>query len=163
MRTLRFLGSLLGACHLASGQPYNYGVDIESLTRREDESSRIVIGRLPLSRNGTLPVRPEIRQMKADPYKWDLFILALSMIQYVSQDDPTSWYQIAGRKPCLKSEVYGTTTLTCILRAALSRNTRCALPVLEWRRACRGGKSVRVLSTQLSPVPNLASAILGSL
>ncbi|KAH7002086.1 hypothetical protein EDB80DRAFT_808962, partial [Ilyonectria destructans] len=96
MRTLLFLGSLLGAFHLASGQPYNYGVDIESLTRREDEPSRIVIGRLPLSRNGTLPVRPEIRQMKADPYKWDLFILALSMIQYVSQDDPTSWYQIAG-------------------------------------------------------------------
>lgn len=37
--------------------------------------------------------------MKADPYRWDLFILALSMFQYVSQDDPTSWYQIAGRFP----------------------------------------------------------------
>ncbi|KAH7143850.1 hypothetical protein EDB81DRAFT_947876 [Dactylonectria macrodidyma] len=96
MQTLLLLGSLLGMLILVSGQAYDYGVDIESLTRREDDSSRIVIGRLPLSSNGTLPVRPEIRQMKADPYRWDLFILALSMFQYVSQDDPTSWYQIAG-------------------------------------------------------------------
>lgn len=99
MQTLLLLGSLLGMLILVSGQAYDYGVDIESLTRREDDSSRIVIGRLPLSSNGTLPVRPEIRQMKADPYRWDLFILALSMFQYVSQDDPTSWYQIAGRFP----------------------------------------------------------------
>ena len=34
--------------------------------------------------------------MRVDMYKWDLFILALSMFQSVSQDDPLSWYQIAG-------------------------------------------------------------------
>ncbi|CAM1503067.1 Fc.00g078430.m01.CDS01 [Cosmosporella sp. VM-42] len=97
MRVALLLGSLLGAS-LAVGQPYDYGddVDIDALTRRDDAASRIVVGRLPLSHNGSVPLRPEIRQMKGDPYRWDLFILALSMFQYVSQDDPTSWYQIAG-------------------------------------------------------------------
>ncbi|KAK7420093.1 hypothetical protein QQX98_002955 [Neonectria punicea] len=97
MRSVLFLlGSLLGTLLLVAGQAYDYGVDIEALTRRQDDPSRIVIGQLPLARNGTLPARPEIRQMHSDPYRWDLFILALSMFQYVSQDDPTSWYQIAG-------------------------------------------------------------------
>ncbi|KAM5345308.1 hypothetical protein ACJ41O_011170 [Fusarium nematophilum] len=96
MRNILFLlGSLLGTLILAAAQPYNYGVDIESLTRRQEAGSRVVVRPLPLSRNGSVPLRPEIRQMKADRYKWDLFILALSMFQYVSQDDPTSWYQIA--------------------------------------------------------------------
>lgn len=81
----------------ASAQAYNYGVNIEALTRRQDGASRVIVGRLPLRANGSVPVRPEIRQMMADPYKWDLFILALSMFQYVSQSDPLSWYQVAGR------------------------------------------------------------------
>ncbi|KAI5459795.1 tyrosinase precursor [Mariannaea sp. PMI_226] len=96
---LPLAGSLLASCLLVVGQGnYDYGADIESLTRRRDgnDSSLIVTGRLPLTLNGTLPVRPEIREMKEHTYRWDLFILALSMFQSVSQDDPTSWYQIAG-------------------------------------------------------------------
>ncbi|KAF4979880.1 hypothetical protein FZEAL_3991 [Fusarium zealandicum] len=81
---------------LVGAQAYNYGVGIGTLTRRQDSGSRIVVKPLPLLRNGTIPLRPEIREMKADQYKWDLFILSLSMFQSVSQDDPTSWYQIAG-------------------------------------------------------------------
>lgn len=100
-----FLGLLLNAL-VITAQPYNYGVDIETLTRRQDDARRIVVGRLPLATNGTVPLRPEIRQLKADPYKWDLFILALSMFQYVSQDDPTSWYQIAGELYCLSSRAW---------------------------------------------------------
>lgn len=97
MRGSFLIASLLGVS-VVSSQPYDYGddIDIVNLTRRTDDSSRIVVGRLPLSHNGSVPVRLEIRQMREDPYKWDLFILALSMFQYVSQDDPTSWYQIAG-------------------------------------------------------------------
>jgi tyrosinase len=34
--------------------------------------------------------------MQADKYKWDLYILSMSMLQDVNQDDPASWYQIAG-------------------------------------------------------------------
>lgn len=94
MRGILLLGGLFGI--LATAQPYNYGADIQSLTRRQDTSDRVVIKPLPIIRNGTMPLRYEIREMKADRYKWDLFILALSMLQYTSQDDPRSWYQIAG-------------------------------------------------------------------
>lgn len=103
MRGALLLGGLLGA-NLAFSQPYDYGddVDMENLTRRDDPTSRVIVGRLPLSHNGSVPLRFEIRQMRADTYKWDLFILALSMFQYVKQDDPTSWYQIAGMLHCLR-------------------------------------------------------------
>lgn len=94
MRGILLLGGLFGI--LATAQPYNYGADIQSLTRRQDASDRVVIKPLPIILNGTMPLRYEIREMKADRYKWDLFILALSILQYTSQDDPRSWYQIAG-------------------------------------------------------------------
>lgn len=34
--------------------------------------------------------------MVANKHKWDLFILALSSLMSVSQDDALSYYQIAG-------------------------------------------------------------------
>lgn len=80
--------------HVAA-QSYDYGVDIESLTRR-DPTARILVGRLPLYPDGSVPQRLEIREMEKDAHKWDLFILSLSMFQYVSQSDPMSWYQVAG-------------------------------------------------------------------
>ncbi len=82
---------------LVTGQAYNYGIDIEPLMRRQEGTSRIIVGRLPTAANGSIPHRPDIRQMMANPYKWDLFMLALSMFQYVSQNDSLSWYQVAGR------------------------------------------------------------------
>ncbi|KAL7818608.1 hypothetical protein V8C26DRAFT_434404 [Trichoderma gracile] len=79
-----------------SAQDYDFGVDIISLTRRRDSSAPIVVGRLPSASNGSTPLRLEIRDVKADKYRWDLYILALSMFQSVSQDDPLSYYQVAG-------------------------------------------------------------------
>lgn len=76
--------------------PYDFGFDIESLTRRRDED-RVIVGSLPLATNGSVPHRLEIRQMRKDTYQWDLFILALSMFQSVKQSDPLSWYQVAGQ------------------------------------------------------------------
>src|ERR1700712_964875 len=96
-RGLLLLGWAFGAPIANAQQAYNYGVNIEALTRRQDGASRVLVGRLPLRANGSVPVRPEIRQMMANPYKWDLFVLALSMFQYVSQNDSLSWYQVAGR------------------------------------------------------------------
>ncbi|KAL7934581.1 hypothetical protein V8C35DRAFT_326972 [Trichoderma chlorosporum] len=81
---------------LVSAQDYDFGVDVVSLTRRQDLNAPIVVSRLPLASNGSIPLRPEIRDLKTDKYKWDLFILALSMFQSVSQDDPLSYYQVAG-------------------------------------------------------------------
>jgi tyrosinase len=80
---------------VATAQSYSYGVDIDSLTRRQD-NGRIVVKPLPQTRNGTVLLRSEIREMQADKYKWDLYILSMSMLQDVNQDDPASWYQIAG-------------------------------------------------------------------
>ncbi|KAH6604367.1 tyrosinase [Trichoderma cornu-damae] len=84
------------AASLVSTQDYNFGVDVVSLTRRRDPDAPIVVSRLPLAANGSIPLRLEIRDVKADRYRWDLYILALSMFQSVSQDDPLSYYQIAG-------------------------------------------------------------------
>lgn len=81
---------------MAAQAPYDFGVDIERFVRRQDTGARIVVGRLPITSNSTIPRRLEIREMREDTYKWDLFMLALSMFQYVNQDDPLSWYQIAG-------------------------------------------------------------------
>lgn len=78
------------------GQDYDFGVDLVSLTRRQDPNAPIVVSRLPLAANGSMPLRLEIRDVQADKYKWDLYVLALSMFQSVSQDDPMSYYQIAG-------------------------------------------------------------------
>ncbi|KAL6872035.1 hypothetical protein J3F83DRAFT_631895 [Trichoderma novae-zelandiae] len=81
---------------LASAQDYDFGVDVISLTRRQDPSAPIVVSRLPSASNGSTPLRLEIRDVKAEKYRWDLYILALSMFQSVSQDDPLSYYQVAG-------------------------------------------------------------------
>lgn len=80
----------------ALGSGYDFGIDVSRWSRRRDAASPIVVGKLPLALNGSIPRRLEVRQLKADPYKWDLFILALSMLQNADQDDPLSWYQIAG-------------------------------------------------------------------
>jgi tyrosinase len=79
-----------------SGKDYDFGVDLVSLTRRQDPNAPIVVSRLPPTANGSIPLRLEIRDLQADRYKWDLYVLALSMFQSVSQDDPLSYYQIAG-------------------------------------------------------------------
>lgn len=81
---------------LVSAQDYDFGVDVISLTRRRDTNAPILVGRLPSASNGSTPLRLEIRDVKADKYRWDLYVLALSMFQSVSQDDPLSYYQVAG-------------------------------------------------------------------
>jgi tyrosinase len=94
---------LLAAAAITSticAQSYDYGIDVETIVRRQDPSTRILVGRLPLAPNGSTPLRPELRDMRKDPYAWNLYILAQSMLQYVGQDHPLSWYQIAGKFSC---------------------------------------------------------------
>lgn len=94
---LLFCGFFHFITSLVSAQDYDFSVDVVSLTRRQDPNAPIVVSRLPLAANGSVPLRLEIRNVKADKYKWDLYILALSMFQSVSQDDPLSYYQVAGK------------------------------------------------------------------
>ncbi|GAO18365.1 hypothetical protein UVI_02044090 [Ustilaginoidea virens] len=96
---IRFPFCLLGTftfLSLVSSQSYDFGIDASNLGRRDDAGAPIVVGRLPVPSNGSLPLRLEVRQMRDDRYRWDLFILALSMFQYADQENPLSWYQIAG-------------------------------------------------------------------
>lgn len=74
---------------------YDYGFDAAGSLKRQ-ASQRIVVSRLP-SVNGTVPIRSEIRQMKRDARKWNLYLLALSMMQNTDQHQALSWYQITGR------------------------------------------------------------------
>ncbi|KAF6810967.1 tyrosinase precursor [Colletotrichum sojae] len=78
----------------ASLSTYNYGFDARKLAKRQTKEP-IVVSKLPLI-NGTVPLRPEVRQMKQNPYKWNLYLLSMSMLQYTDQDEELSWYQIAG-------------------------------------------------------------------
>nr|XP_036585377.1 tyrosinase precursor [Colletotrichum truncatum]KAF6795274.1 tyrosinase precursor [Colletotrichum truncatum] len=68
---------------------YNYGFDAGNLVKRQTQQP-IIVSRLP-SINGTVPARPEIREMKQNPYKWNLFLLSMSMLQYTDQNDQLSW------------------------------------------------------------------------
>lgn len=90
-------GFLLFALAAAQGDlgSYSYGFDVTHVLRRQ-ASQRIIVSRLP-SVNGTVPIRPEIRQMKRNTHKWNLYLLALSMMQNTSQDQELSWYQITGK------------------------------------------------------------------
>ncbi|CCF32684.1 hypothetical protein CH063_00848 [Colletotrichum higginsianum] len=98
MSSIGLLLSLLLLAITGSASPYSstydYGFDAGKLAKRQAQQ-RIVVAKLP-SVNKTIPIRQEIRQMKQNPFKWNLFILASSMLQYTDQKDELSWYQIAG-------------------------------------------------------------------
>ncbi|KAM3437318.1 hypothetical protein MY4824_003859 [Beauveria thailandica] len=87
--------ALIGVAASAA-QSYDYGIDMDQLVRRQDPSAKVIVGRLPLASNGSTPVRLELRDMRKDGYMWDLYVLALSMFQSVSQEQSLSWYQVAG-------------------------------------------------------------------
>ncbi len=91
------LSAVAAVITVISAQSYDYGIDAEGIVRRQDSSARILVGKLPLAPNGSTPVRPELRDMRKDQYAWNLYILAQSMLQYVAQDNPLSWYQITGK------------------------------------------------------------------
>lgn len=74
--------------------PYGYGFDIGPLVKRQNEQP-IVVSSLPAV-NSSMPIRPEIRELKRNSRKWNLYILALSMMQHTDQDEELSWYQITG-------------------------------------------------------------------
>lgn len=82
---------------LALGQSYNFG---QIVVAPRAMSKLAVTQSLPLRDNGSTPYRMEIRDMKADKYKWDLFILSLSLFMSMDQDDELSYYQIAGKLIC---------------------------------------------------------------
>lgn len=97
MKTGILIASVLGVFSSVTAQTYDYGSGMSLPDGYEPASnSPVVVEALPTRENGSVPYRMEIRKMKADKYKWDLFILALSSFQSIPQDNILSYYQIAG-------------------------------------------------------------------
>jgi hypothetical protein len=90
---------LLPAAAARAGTPYDYGLDITaSLARRQNNSSeRILVTNLWDGPRAETPARVELRELKADRYRWDLYVLALSMFHWTDPDAADSWYQVAGK------------------------------------------------------------------
>ena len=91
---------LLPASASRTGRPYNYGFDVTgSLTKRQNSSDWILVTNLQDGTENGTPARVEIRDLKRDRHKWELYVLALSMFHWSHPDAPDSWYQIAGMAP----------------------------------------------------------------
>jgi hypothetical protein len=77
-------------------RPYDFGVDCHTVDKRQ--SSQVIrIGRI--GNDGDAPrIRQELRELKSDFYKWNLYLLALNILQTTETDRPDSWYQIAGKR-----------------------------------------------------------------
>ena len=98
LRPLLLLSAFLAAACLASPpgrRQYNYGFDVHDPFQRREDDKHPIVADLPRV-NGSLPLRREIRDLEKDDDIWNLFILALSWMQYTDQSKWSSWYQIAG-------------------------------------------------------------------
>lgn len=83
------------AMAIPSPSAYDYGFDAAKMVKRQTQDP-IIVTKLP-SINGNIPNRPDIRELKENPFKWNLFLLASSMFQFTNQSEQLSWYQIAGK------------------------------------------------------------------
>ncbi|KAI0864119.1 Di-copper centre-containing protein [Xylaria cubensis] len=88
-----FLSYGLAGVYGANG--YDYGHHTKLGIYKRDFGQSSVVGSLPLV-DGQPQPRLEIRDLEKDKDQWNLYILALSWMQYTPQDSPFSWYQIAG-------------------------------------------------------------------
>lgn len=74
---------------------YDYGFDVSKLVKRQS-SSQVFVVRGATNAKDNIPLRKEIRELEQDQDTWTLYMLALSWMQYTSQDQLLSWYQITG-------------------------------------------------------------------
>lgn len=111
--------------------PYDYGGSPAALDRRQSFSDRIIIVNLWNGTEDSVPARLEVRELKKDIYKWNLYILALSMLQWTNASEPDSWYQIAGKAIPIPFP-WLTRTVRRVDPACPTRNSRVSLRPLEW-------------------------------
>jgi len=93
--TALLLSSAVGFVNGLGFRLYDFGVDYQAVEHRQ--SSQIIsIGRI--GNDGDTPrIRQEVRELKNDHYKWNLYILALNILQNMEPSRPDSWYQITGK------------------------------------------------------------------
>jgi tyrosinase len=76
------------------GVAYDYGFEVDKVLKRHEIN--MLITQIGARSAGTLPLRQDVRQLEQDPYAWNIYILALSMMQFTSQDNLLSWYSACG-------------------------------------------------------------------
>ncbi|CAJ2502021.1 Uu.00g048740.m01.CDS01 [Anthostomella pinea] len=88
---------LVAACLATYDGPgqYNYGVNARLRLRKRQYTQSFIVSSLPRI-DGKPQLRVELRDLEKDEDKWNLYLLALSWMQYTDQESPFSWYQIAG-------------------------------------------------------------------
>ena len=84
----------LASTHSSKG--YDYGQHMNLHISKRDFAQSSIVASLPLVDDKPQP-RLEIRDLQKNHDQWNLYLLALSWMQYTAQDSPFSWYQIAGR------------------------------------------------------------------
>lgn len=98
-----FIVCILWCCmvSLVVGQSYDYGFDAARSynAKRQLGGNIVVTTGMPVD-PGPVPVRPDIRDLQKDPDKWSLYVLALDMMQWTEQSQPTSWFAIGGTLHC---------------------------------------------------------------
>lgn len=89
---------LLGSAAPEMHGAYDYGHDMDLTIHKRDvnpnKSKSALVESIPY--NGTIPIRPELRGLQNNFEQWNLYILAVSWMQWMNQSDPASWYAIAG-------------------------------------------------------------------
>jgi hypothetical protein len=76
---------------------YDYGIDRSKIIKRQSSTPYVTTGiQTGSGPNGSTPLRLEVRELELDPTSWTLYILGLDILQYTSQTEILSWYQIAG-------------------------------------------------------------------
>ncbi|KAI1490662.1 hypothetical protein F5X96DRAFT_522342 [Biscogniauxia mediterranea] len=77
------------------GRQYDYGHDVNRRIHERGLAQSFIVGGLPPV-DGKVQLRQEVRELEKDKDKWELYILALSWMQYTDQGSPFSFYQVAG-------------------------------------------------------------------
>lgn len=93
---------------------YGYSSHVSHIHSRQDGPQNQTLGYYPVTgvlerelKDGSLPVRREIREMEKDQDLWTLYLLGLDFMQATQQEDPASWYKIMGELSYLTLEAFG--------------------------------------------------------
>ncbi|KAI8965927.1 Di-copper centre-containing protein [Daldinia sp. FL1419] len=74
---------------------YDYGFNADLRLRKRDPFQSTIVAGAPRV-DGQALLRPDIRDLQKDEDKWNLYLLALSWMQFTDQEAQFSWYQITG-------------------------------------------------------------------
>lgn len=93
---------------------YEYSSHVSHIHSRQDGRQNQTLGYYPVTgvldrelKNGSLPVRREIREMEKNEDLWTLYLLGLDFMQATQQEDPASWYKIMGELSHLTLAAFG--------------------------------------------------------